>query len=211
MTVCRRRGSRKHGSNLASSGLVAGILQAVVSMAIKRRLLLPFPHTIIFCSLATFLVDLPALSQFEVLGQRFSDKTFVLLAAAELLYLARPGATLSATCCVIAGVLVRVNALGLGSFRIPAPIADLFSLSLGRLLYSQPPNDRPARRPAGSQERDGPSARQGAAPLMAEPSPEAVQQLQAMGFPVQQVKVALQQSGNDVQMALALLLSSDHQ
>jgi len=38
-----------------------------------------------------------------------------------------------------------------------------------------------------------------------------MQQLQAMGFPPHQVQVALQQSGNDVQMALALLLGSEHQ
>lgn len=212
ISLCRQRGSRKHISLLIASGAIVGAVQTAAALALGRcRTILSIPHDVIFCSFAPFLADIPALSQFEVLEQRFSDKSFVILAGLQFLYLSKPGSLFPALICIAAGALVRIDAFGLARVRVPERLSRVFDETLGSLLRSRPPHlqllQRHQRAAAQHQRQNLP----GDVPGMAEPPREAIEQLQAMGFSPHQVQAALQSSGNDVQLALALLLSESQQ
>lgn len=126
---------------------------------------------------------------------------------------------------MLAGLLYRVNFLGLQRLRLPHPLVELFAGTLGRVLTGpgQPQQvfvtptagqmqqqhaggghqqfgSTPGR-PAAVAQRTG-----GAAAPTVEPSPEALQQLVAMGFDEGSAAQALQRAGNNVEAALQFLL-----
>lgn len=134
----------------------------------------------------------------------FSNKIFMCLVVLQLLYLA--GSTrvfLTAICATVAGALYHGDVLGLRGFRVPMAAARICDRTLGRLLHSEPPLLAP--QPHQQRATQGEAPQQGSG--QGEPPPEALQQLQDMGFSLQQAQVALHLSGNDVQLALALLVS----
>lgn len=133
---------------------------------------------------------------------------------------------LAGGCGLLAGLLYRLNFLGLQRLRLPAAVIDLFSSTVGRVL--SPPGQpqqvfvTPSAAQAQAQQaaaagtgfaphagRQGQAVQRGGgggAAVAVEPSPEAVQQLVAMGFDEQQARGALQQTGNSVEAALQYLL-----
>mgnify|MGYP001810831255 CR=1 FL=1 len=132
---------------------------------------------------------------------------------------------------LLAGLLYRSNFLGLQRLRLPAAVVDLFSATVGRVLSGPGPQQQVFVTPTAAQLQaqqaqqhaaeaaafgGGRPAAGGAAPrgggatrraaAAAEPSPEAVQQLVAMGFDQGQAAAALRQTGNNVEAALQYLL-----
>lgn len=216
----RLKGSRIHGSALLTCGLLSAALQLLSSMALGLPPQAPsIPHLAIYSSFVPFLTEVPALSHFLLFGKKFSDKAFVFLCAAELLYLSRAHAATSALCSLAAGVLYHSNLLGIKGWLIPDALCRLCDRTLGKLLYSAPPQlrIRQAASRAGGGRGGAAAAGPGAPPAApAAPaaatvavSPAAVEQLTAMGFHAHQAELALLQAEGDVQMALALLLSQD--
>mmetsp|Transcript_914 Transcript_914/g.2180 ORF Transcript_914/g.2180 Transcript_914/m.2180 type:complete len:265 (+) Transcript_914:57-851(+) len=200
----RRRGSTRHAEHLLSCTTASLAFQWLLCAILRVSLLPSFPQIVFFSNLAPFLVDVPPLSQFQVAGKTMTDKTFLLLAVAEYLYIARHRSVLPAICAFAAGILHRAKCPGMRSLRVPAGIARTFSSTLGRLLHSPPPQHV---RPAASRADSGPSSPQpppGAVP------PGAIAQLREMGFSEREAERALILSGGDERTALAILLG-DHQ
>lgn len=90
-------------------------------------------------------------------------------------------------------------------------VEDLFATTIGRVLTDGTPPQQvfvtpqqPPTQPPGMPRPSAPTG--GYMPPMPEPLPEAVQQLVDMGFDRDRAKNALQQTRNDVQLALQMLL-----
>jgi hypothetical protein len=129
-------------------------------------------------------------------------------------------------CGLAAGLAYRLNLLGMQRLRLPAPVVELFSSTIGRVLVGQGPQQQVFVTPTAAQQQQqqfGGRQQQGtvtqrgggggggagaaaAAARATEPSPEAVQQLVAMGFDEGSAAQALRQTGNNVEAALQYLL-----
>lgn len=154
-------------------------------------------------------------------------QAFIYLASAQLLLSSPPASLLAGGCGLAAGLLYRLDLLGLQRLRLPAALCDLAAATLGRVLVGPGPPQQVFVTPvAGQQQQAAAAAQQGwgaapgghggtaagagrgaaAAARAVEPSPEAVQQLVAMGFDEAQATAALRQSGGSVEAALQYLL-----
>ena len=146
-------------------------------------------------------------------------QAFIYLASIQLLLSAAPSSAVAGACGTVAGLLYRLNVLGLQRLRLPSPLVDLFTSTVGRLLGPAVPQvfvtpaaaQQQQAGAAGYQQvgghhgqmpQHGAAARGGAV----EPSPEALRQLVAMGFDESSAARALQQTGNNVEAALQYLL-----
>ena len=135
-------------------------------------------------------------------------------------------------CGLVAGLLYRLNFLGLQRLRLSATVLDLFTSTIGRVLMGpgQPQQvfvtptaahlaaqqqqavggamgggfQQFGGRQAQMTQRGGGAA--AAAARAVEPSPEALQQLVAMGFDEGSAAQALRQTGNNVEAAVQYLL-----
>lgn len=151
--------------------------------------------------------------------RHMTDKVFVYLAAFQLLLSGHRRSLAAGVCGAVAGLLVRMNFAGLGRLRLPAPLVQLFSATLGRVLV--PPGDRQqvfrTAPSGGASGGDGGGAQRvhrhrgggggvGAAAPAVAPAHEAVEQLIAMGFDPGAARQALAVAGNNVELALQHLL-----
>lgn len=152
------------------------------------------------------------------------QQAFIYLASIQLLFSAPPATALAGGCGLLAGLLYRLNFLGLQRLRLPAAVVDLFSSTVGRVLsgpgqpqqvFVTPPAAQAQQAAAAAgggfapyAGRQGQAVQRGGggAAAAVEPSAEAVQQLVAMGFDEQQARGALRQTGNNVEAALQYLL-----
>lgn len=149
-------------------------------------------------------------------------QAFIYLASIQLLFSAPPATVLAGGCGLLAGLLYRLNFLRVQRLRLPAAVVELFSSTFGRVLAGPGQPQQVFVTPAAAQAQQAAAAagggfapyagRQGQAVQRSgggaavEPSPEAVQQLVAMGFDEQQARGALRQTGNSVEAALQYLL-----
>jgi hypothetical protein len=151
-------------------------------------------------------------------------QAFIYLASIQLLLSAPPKSVVAGLCGLAAGQAYRLNLLGMQRLRLPAAVVDLFSSTIGRLLVGPGPPQQVFVTPIAAQQQQQFGGRQqqqqgtmtqrgggggGAAAAVArptEPSPEAVQQLVAMGFDQGSAAQALRQTGNNVEAALQYLL-----
>lgn len=218
----RQWGSAKYGSFVATACGLAYALEAAVGAALALPAAQgPFP--LIFANLAAnFVVLVPPLHRFTVFGLKLTDKAFIYLASIQLLFSAPPATVLAGGCGLLAGLLYRLNFLRVQRLRLPAAVVELFSSTFGRVLAGPGQPQQVFVTPAAAQAQQAAAAagggfapyagRQGQAVQRSgggaavEPSPEAVQQLVAMGFDEQQARGALRQTGNSVEAALQYLL-----
>ncbi|KAA6420151.1 MAG: hypothetical protein FRX49_09814 [Trebouxia sp. A1-2] len=134
---------------------------------------------------------------------------FVYLAGIQLLASHSWRSALAGGCGLLAGLAYQYNFLGLKRLKVPKPVMKWCSWAFGGLLGTSHPRQQALRPPqaGSSSQAAAPSqARQASAPALPAASPDAVQQLVAMGFDPSRAAVALQQSHNDVQTALTYLL-----
>lgn len=204
----RQRGSAKHGACTASTLAISYALQTTVSAALST--VLPSgPYGWIFANFIPFTLEVPPAQRFTLFGVPMTDKAFVYLAGIQLLASHSWRSALAGGCGLLAGLAYQYNFLGLKRMKVPKPVMKWCSWAFGGLLGTSHPRRQVLRPPqAGSGSRAaGPSqARQASAPALPAASPDAIQQLVAMGFDPIRAGAALQQSHNDVQAALTYLL-----
>mmetsp|Transcript_191 Transcript_191/g.503 ORF Transcript_191/g.503 Transcript_191/m.503 type:complete len:173 (-) Transcript_191:120-638(-) len=170
----------------------------------------------IFACLVQFVYTIPACSYFTIAGVRLSDKTFTYLASLNLLLMGGVPSMLAGGGGICAGLLYRANMFGLRKVRLPRFVVAAFSRTLGALLQERRTSARAAqgaaRRGVPPRSRGGSPAAAAAAamppPAAAAPLPpaEAVNQLVEMGFDRSQAVHALQVAGNNVDMAIGVLV-----
>lgn len=204
----RRLGSSRYGSfamvTCATSFIFEGILFRFLGKESATG-----PYALIFASLIPFILDVPHLHSFSVLGLRMTDKAFIYLASLQLFFASAPKSLVAGACGFLTGLLYRFNFLGLKKLHPPAVVRDLFG-SLGRLING-PLISRNGwyifHSPVTGGRQDTTSSRAGpSASAASVPPREAVGQLVAMGFNEERAIDALIRSGNNVEMALQHLL-----
>lgn len=196
----RRWGSAK----FAAFGIETTTGSCLIQLVLQRLLRLPCstgPYGFLFGALVPFSFEVPPVTTFSLFGWKVTDKVFVYLAAAQMLFSSPRSSTLSALSGVLSGLVVTCSSMR--EWKVPRPVCQWFGCSLGRLLRSTPA--RPAGRlPPGGHQRPG--VTQASAPVVPQPDQAVVEQLVSMGFDPSHAAAALQQSHNDIQGALARLL-----
>lgn len=204
----RQRGSSKHGACTASIVAISYALQTAVT-ALTHTALPAGPYGLIFANFVPFIFDVPPAQRFTLFGLPMTDKAFVYIAGIQLLASSTWRSALAGGCGLLAGLAYRSNFLGIKRLKVPRSVMRRCSQLFGGLLSSSQPRRQVMRpRQTGQAAATSSSAqnRQASAPALPAASPEAVQQLVAMGFDPQRAAAALQQSHNDLQAALTYLL-----
>ncbi|KAL3161067.1 hypothetical protein ABBQ38_009450 [Trebouxia sp. C0009 RCD-2024] len=204
----RQRGSAKHGACVASTLAISYGLQSALAAAFS--VVLPSgPYGLIFANFVPFALDIPPAQRFTLLGLPMTDKAFVYLAGLQLLANSSLHSALAGGCGLVAGLAYHYNFLGIKRLKVPRRVQRWCSWAFGGLLGSTQPRRQvlpPPQAPSAAGGAGPLHPRQASAPALPEASPDAVQQLVAMGFDAARAAAALQQSHNDIQTALTFLL-----
>ena len=175
------------------------------------------PYPLIFANLVNFVLDIPHLHNFNVLGLRMTDKAFIYLLGLQLLLASAQTSIAAGAAGLAAGLLHRLNFLGVASFQPPAFLTNFITNKVGSLfvgpgykgkyIFHSPPQQGGGGGNIIQQIAATEAAAAAAAPLVpVEPTPEAIEQLVSMGFERNRVVDALRRSQNNVEMALQYLL-----
>eukprot|EP00884_Botryococcus_braunii_P010444 jgi/Botrbrau1/19400/Bobra.0338s0028.1 len=179
------------------------------------------PFSLIYANFVTFVLDVPPMQSFSVLGWRFTEKAFPYLGGIHLLLLTSGKAVPAATCGILFSIAYRWNVLGLRSYLVPTLIDSWLSKLLNPLLGGEastrllpvPPGIERVGRPTTSRATRPqasvpvPQAHSPSRSAPRAPPSEALSQLVSMGFDPAKAAQALQQSNNEVESALSLLLN----
>jgi membrane associated rhomboid family serine protease len=156
----RQMGSKKFGAFTVLSMFVSSLVE-IASLtlfnrdavylergaAAARGLRLSGPFTLIFSLFVQYWRDVPSTYKFRVLGIPFSDKVITYIMAAQLFFVNPPLSTVGGIAGLIAGVMYRMEGLGLHRFRLPGVLTNLARRVFGPLLYSRPPPRGQTRAP----------------------------------------------------------------
>ncbi|GLI63638.1 hypothetical protein VaNZ11_006667 [Volvox africanus] len=219
----RELGPNKFGTFAAISISLAAAMQWAVQ---HSGLGLPpcpsGPYGLIFACFVQYYFQVPASNKLLVLGWRLSDKLFLYLMGLQLLMSAGWASLLAGGTGLVAGLIYRLNVLGIKRLRCPIFVQRLFANTLGALLGSDSPpgpltSSTGSRVPAARRGRHatantaamaGSAGSVPSAPHLPAPSGEAVEQLVSMGFGEAESIEALRLTNNDLQQAIGLLLNS---
>mmetsp|Transcript_6525 Transcript_6525/g.17492 ORF Transcript_6525/g.17492 Transcript_6525/m.17492 type:complete len:281 (-) Transcript_6525:349-1191(-) len=210
----RRAGSSKFACFVTFTTGLSLALQAVAAKYAHIPIVPTGPYGYIFASFAQYYFDYPSTSHFM---WKFSNKTFFYMAGLQLLTSGGLPTVLLGASGLFAGLLYRLDVLGIKRLKMPGPVSRLCNRFLGPFLTSPvqqviQPGSSSSRRSASRVVR-GAAARPAAAVVpppqaaVVEPSPEAVETLLGMGFERQRVERALVATSNDIPAALELLVS----
>jgi hypothetical protein len=96
------------------------------------------PYAVLFAVLYQFMHVIPSTYRVSLLGLSLSDKSFVNLLCAQLLYLQAPTSLVAAWSGLVAGALYRVNLFGIKKWRVPGVLSRLASQWVAPLLTGDP-------------------------------------------------------------------------
>ncbi|GAX85707.1 hypothetical protein CEUSTIGMA_g13121.t1 [Chlamydomonas eustigma] len=188
------------------------------------------PYGLIFACLVQFVYSVPASNKFTVLGLKLNDKAFTYLAALHLMFSGGLSSLTAAAGGVLAGLLYRLDFLGIKRIRMPKAVNRLFERTFGSWLQAGPgqaqnfvssssATGRPGHPVGASHARVDTSGHQGGSASQVDRrdntsqqqqlvhlSEEALSRLIEMGFDRQRAVRALQLSNNDVDAAIGLLI-----
>lgn len=204
----RRRGSAKQGAFVVSSLALNYAVQTAASAALSAALPTG-PYGLIFASFIPYMSDVPPAQRFSLFGLPLTDKAFVYTAGLQLLLSSSWRSAAAGSCGLLVGLAYQYNFLGLKQLKIPRIVQSWCSSIFSPLLgSSQPRRQVLPRQPPSRQGRAAAahSPAQASAPALPAASPEAIEQLVAMGFDQGRAANALQRSHNDIQTALTMLL-----
>lgn len=125
----RQWGSKKYGAYaLAVTGLsyalqlslgrLAALSSGTAGGAASSGAMPSGPMPIIFASFVPFLLSVPPTSSFSLLGLSMTDKAFVYMAGAQLLFTSGRRSLLLGGCALLAGLAWHTNLLGCKQFRV---------------------------------------------------------------------------------------------
>ncbi|KAJ3159802.1 hypothetical protein HDU86_001454 [Geranomyces michiganensis] len=179
------------------------------------------PYGLIFAALYEYARGVPhGASQIKIAGKEVNH-FLVYALSAQFIFAQFPQSLLSSLCGVLAGVAYDVNFLSIRSYRIPRVVREFASR-----LFSPFASDEPPARLAGTTVEDqrrelrdryaatmrgfppDPAAGRVPAAAVEPPSPDAVAQLEGMGFDRVRVLQALRRTGNNVQVAASFLIDN---
>uniref|UniRef100_A0A7S2WHG0 UBA domain-containing protein n=1 Tax=Rhizochromulina marina TaxID=1034831 RepID=A0A7S2WHG0_9STRA len=216
----RMLGSAKFGAFLIIVASVASSLETFIvgSISSVPLTVAPGPFAIIFALLALQHEITPVTkpAMLGVLGVNFSEKAVPMCLSLPLLFSQGFASILPSSVGFFTGWLYSQDFLGMQQFRLPRLIQDCLSFLFSRLLHERHALARPPPAAWPSWRRPGDAVPGQAAPAnhAQAPPPQASEEdilsLMQMGFERDDVVRALQDSGNNVQVAADRLLSPSY-
>eukprot|EP01023_Acetabularia_acetabulum_P040815 TRINITY_DN3962_c0_g1_i4.p1 TRINITY_DN3962_c0_g1~~TRINITY_DN3962_c0_g1_i4.p1 ORF type:complete len:185 (-),score=22.12 TRINITY_DN3962_c0_g1_i4:173-727(-) len=180
---------------------VSSILEVITAYFIPQRISYIWgPYAIIMAQFIPFIVDVPPTARLNFFGAQLTDKWFFYAAGLQFLFSQGIGSGVIGLCGLIAGFMHRFNILGLKELILPQNVVTLFKNTIGMVLQTRNPQRvrHLGRQHAGN-------AAQNLNSNVAVDQ-QLVQQLVQMGFDQQGATMALQQTGNNLQNAVQLLV-----
>ncbi|KAJ3371014.1 hypothetical protein GGF31_003744 [Allomyces arbusculus] len=211
----RLYGTRKFAVFVTVTSTLATLLNVSILVLLRGFVnwTAPGPYAWIFASLFIYHERVPETDKFEILGIRFSQKSFVYLLAVQLLAADWSHSWLPALSGLVAGAVWATDLFGMQSWRFPRAIEKFATRFLAPLLQSPPPerstNPEVPRPPART------TAANNAATTMAPNVPampeqpvhqDSIELLVAMGFDRERATTVLRRVGGDMERAVQALL-----
>ncbi|KAJ3145899.1 hypothetical protein HDU89_006785 [Geranomyces variabilis] len=181
------------------------------------------PYGLVFAALYAYARGVPdGASQIKIAGKEVNH-LLVYALSAQFVFAQLPQSLLSSICGILAGVAYDINLFSIRSYRIPRIIRVFASRLFSPLASGEPParlagttvedqrrelRERYAATMRGHPPIPTAGGIPAAAAVVEPPSPDAVAQLEGMGFDRVRVLQALQRTGNNVQVAAAFLIDN---
>ncbi|KAI8922279.1 hypothetical protein DFJ77DRAFT_506059 [Powellomyces hirtus] len=184
------------------------------------------PYGLVFAALYAYGRSVPGTYKFKFAGKEWTDHVLVYALSFQFLLAQLPTSVVGSVCGLVAGVLYDLNFLEMKIFRLPRFLQNLAHKAFTPLFASSPPTGRLAGTTIEDQRRElrdryTASMRGNAAAAAAvagtggipvvpvdPPSPDAIAQLENMGFSRPRVLQALRSTNNHVPAAAAFLLDN---
>jgi len=198
----RQMGSAKFAAFTLTTWVAWALLYLVSFVLIPQRAITSGPYGLIFALLVQYYFQVPATYQFRLFGIQASDKMIVYMLGIQLLCSNLPSSLLAGLAGVGAGLAYRSDAFPLKNLLLPSFILQFVSKWILPLLQTNQPY-RPSRNLL-SRQTNTPQFQHHGPP----PSEATIDMLMDMGFTRENVLAALIQTGNDPELAAAILL--DH-
>lgn len=206
----RQMGTAKFGGRLLATTGLSCLLRLAAGQLFRWHHA-SGPYGFLFSCFVPFALNVPPLHRFQLFGLRLTDKAFVWAAGLQML-LSTPRLSAPAGAAgLLAGVIYQLNPLGLRRFKLPRWACALFGAQVPAepvVRHAGPAGaaGAAARLPEQQQQQPGGRHQAQQQQQLPPPSQEGIAQLAAMGFDVNRAAQALQQTGNDVNAAIALLV-----
>ncbi|KAF9915218.1 hypothetical protein BX616_006646 [Lobosporangium transversale] len=197
----------------------------VTGSALGLNVLPAGPYGVIFAALYQFYILIPVMYEFKVFGVALTDKIFMYILGAQLLFSHIPGSIALSICGLLAGAIYRSDFAGTRRWRFPKPVARFGEHFLLPIFSSSPAirstattfenrsQTRASDRPAQAMREYLDVLSTGGAPQGATPRPPSEEQiatLQAI-FPAatqEQAIAALNSANNNLDGAVQYLLDN---
>jgi hypothetical protein len=190
------------------------------------------PYGLLMACLIQYCLDIPVSYRFKLCGVPLSDKLFIYVIATQLFLANAPGSIISSLAGAAAGLLWRMDGLGIQQLRYPGWLASfaqrfivplISSTTTTTAANSTAAHDNSAATAAvlqQQQQRQQQQQQQQQQQLQQhqfqqqlqqhqQPSEVDIQALVAMGFDRDHARATLYQTGNDLQLAIHVLLEGD--
>jgi len=132
----RQMGSRKYGAFVVLSFFVSTFLESILLLFyLEDTVSFSGPYFLIFAELVQYFYDIPSLAPISFFG---NDKLFGYFFALQLFFSQYPPSGYLALCGIVAGLLYRVEFLGLEKFEFPKSIAKICQTYVLPLLNMSP-------------------------------------------------------------------------
>jgi len=214
----RQMGSSKFLAFTCSTWFVNALLSLGFLVVYPSRGVPSGPYALIFSLLVLFYFEVPATYRFRLLGVNAGDKIMTYLLSLQLLGVQLPSSLISGLFGLLAGIAYRSELFPINRLKIPEFlvrfgrrwILPLIQNPQRRSTTINPNALRPQQQQQQQQQQLRPQNNLFPPPLQQRfgdpPSESMVTALMDMGFSQEEARAALTQTGNDAQLAAALLL-----
>lgn len=190
-------GSKKFAGFAVFLLLSSSLVQLAILFSSKDTIssFLPGPYALVFGLFCNYVMDVPRMWRFRVLGFVISDKTLIYLMGLQMFFSQGYKSIYPSVIGLVLGVLVNSPYLPFRKFRLPSWLVSCFQ----RLASSPQMPRAPGGQAYARVDSDNLNNSEGDA---------KVASLVSLGFDVQRARQALQRSGQSVEIAAQLLLES---
>jgi len=208
----RQMGSKKYGAYVLLSLFISTLLELFIQYYFSvPTVSYCGPYFLIFSQLVMYYYDVPSLAPISFFA---NDKMFTYLFAIQLIFSQYPNSGYLAFCGIVAGLLYRIEFLGLEKLEIPDFIAELCKKYILPLLNSISPKSTQSRNQQNTNNNQYTNILESVRNYYDSPQPgrqpsvSNIETLINMGFDRETAVQALTRSNDELQIAIERLFRS---